>query len=126
MLVRNWRMAVGGPLWEFPAGKLEPGEPPERAAARELREETGCRATQLTSLGTFYTSPGFADECMHVFEAMASPEGAPTPEPGEEVEPEPFTEAEIDSMIQEGVLIDGKTLAAMTLWRARRHQERRR
>ena len=67
VMIRNFRVAVQKELWEFPAGKLESGEPPIQAAGRELEEETGYLATRIERLGDFYTSPGFADELMHVF-----------------------------------------------------------
>jgi ADP-ribose pyrophosphatase len=117
VLVRNWRIAVGGPLWEFPAGKREPGEPPPETAARELVEETGYSAETLTPIGTYYTSPGFADEFMHAYVATELTAGVPCPEPGEEVLAEAFTMEQIDIMIAEGMFIDGKSLAALFLWR---------
>ena len=117
VLVRNWRIAVGGPLWELPAGKREPGEPPIETAARELAEETGYSAGTLTAIGTYYTSPGFADELMHAYVATDMIAGSPCPEPGEEVVAEAFTMEQVDSMIADGTFIDGKSLAAILLWR---------
>ena len=67
LLVRQYRHPAGSVLLEVPAGTLEPGEAPERAAARELREETGFAAAELERLGGFYTAPGFCDEYIHVF-----------------------------------------------------------
>jgi len=121
VLVRNWRIAVGGPLWELPAGKREPGEQPAQTAARELREETGYTAETLTAIGTYYTSPGFADELMHAFAATELTGGVPSPEAGEELEVGLFTAGELDAMARRGVLRDGKSLAALHLWRL--HQE---
>src|SRR5687767_543767 len=68
-LVRNVRPNVGETLWEIPAGTLEPSEPVEMAAARELREETGYLAAQLEKLGEFFPSPGVLSERMHLFVA---------------------------------------------------------
>jgi ADP-ribose pyrophosphatase len=117
VLVRNWRIAVGGPLWELPAGKREPGEPPADTAARELTEETGYTAGAMRLLGSYYTSPGFADELMHAFVATDLVEGTASPEPGEEVSARAWTVAQIEAMIDEGGFIDGKSLAALFLWR---------
>ena len=69
VMIQNYRIAPDELLWEFPAGKLEPGEDPSHAAGRELEEETGYRAGTVRKLGEFYTSPGFTDELMRVFVA---------------------------------------------------------
>jgi ADP-ribose pyrophosphatase len=66
-LVHQFRHAAGGFLWEIPAGTLEPGEMPVACAARELREEAGLVAQELTPLGSILTAPGFCDERIHLF-----------------------------------------------------------
>jgi ADP-ribose pyrophosphatase len=66
-LVRQYRHAIRRYLLEFPAGGLEPGEEPLLSAQRELREEAGLDAGRWTPLGSFYSSPGFANEILHVF-----------------------------------------------------------
>src|SRR5437867_2464024 len=68
VLIRQYRHAAGGYIWELPAGILDaPDEPPERCAARELAEEAGVEAGELTHLGTIFTTPGFCDERIHLF-----------------------------------------------------------
>jgi ADP-ribose pyrophosphatase len=66
-LIRNWRIAAGKTLVELPAGTLEPPEPAEKTAERELIEETGYRAKRIQFLHTFYLSPGILDERMHLY-----------------------------------------------------------
>jgi ADP-ribose pyrophosphatase len=119
VLIRNWRVAVEEALWEFPAGTLEPGEPPLTTATRELTEETGYQAETVRSLGTFYTSPGFADERMHVFEATGLTPGSQQLEAHEEIEVQPRPVEDVMKMVEEGLLVDGKSIAALHLWRAR-------
>lgn len=116
LLIRNYRIAVNERLIELPAGKLEPDEQPLAAAARELIEETGYRAGELTPLGQFYTSPGFADELMHVFLATRLVHVGQQLEAGEDIELLPVPVDEVMMMIADGRIRDGKTIAALTLW----------
>ncbi|OIR61258.1 ADP-ribose pyrophosphatase [Bacillus sp. FMQ74] len=67
ILVKQFRKPLERTIVEIPAGKLEKGEEPEYTALRELEEETGYTAKKLTKITAFYTSPGFADEIVHVF-----------------------------------------------------------
>ncbi|MBO8176683.1 NUDIX hydrolase [Aeribacillus pallidus] len=67
VMVEQYRKALERTLIEIPAGKLEPGEEPEKTAIRELEEETGYTCEKMEHVISFYTSPGFADEIVHVF-----------------------------------------------------------
>ncbi|OAS87525.1 MULTISPECIES: NUDIX hydrolase [Metabacillus] len=67
LMVEQFRKPLGRTLVEIPAGKLEKGEQPESTAKRELEEETGYTCGNLQPLISFYTSPGFADELVHLF-----------------------------------------------------------
>lgn len=66
-LLRQYRHAVGGWLWELPAGKIDPGETPFSTARRELAEEAGLAARDWTALGHFYSSPGVFTEVIHLY-----------------------------------------------------------
>jgi 8-oxo-dGTP pyrophosphatase MutT (NUDIX family) len=66
-LLRQYRYAAGGWVWELPAGKLEPGEPPLRTAQRELTEEAGVTGREWQSLGDCLSSPGVFTERLHLF-----------------------------------------------------------
>ena len=66
-LLRQYRYVAGGWLWELPAGKLEPAEPPLATAQRELVEEAGVSARQWHSLGTCLSSPGVFSERLHLY-----------------------------------------------------------
>ncbi len=120
VLVKNRRVAVGQWLIEFCAGKLERGEDPAAAAARELEEETGFRAGNLVKLGNFFTSPGFADEIMHVFLATKLVEVGQRLEQGEELEVVVLEESELCAQMAAGEILDGKTLGAYLLWSMKR------
>jgi ADP-ribose pyrophosphatase len=67
VMVEQYRKALEKSIVEIPAGKLEPGEEPIITAARELEEETGYGCEELEHLISFYTSPGFADELVHLY-----------------------------------------------------------
>jgi len=112
LLVRQPRTAIGRELWEIPAGKLEPGEPPEEAARRELREETGLSAEALVPLGAIYPTPGYSNEVIHLFLAQGV---AGEPRAASEVSAVRFfTRGEVAALARAGEG-DGKTLAALAL-----------
>ncbi len=69
-LIRQFRHAAGGWIWELPAGKLEPDEPPQETARRELIEEAGCEARSWRSLGPYVSSPGVFTEIVHLYLAQ--------------------------------------------------------
>ena len=67
VLIKQFRHAAGGFIYEIPAGKLHPGEDPKDCAARELEEEIGYQAGKLELLSSIFTAPGFTDEVIHVY-----------------------------------------------------------
>jgi ADP-ribose pyrophosphatase len=69
LLIRQFRHAAGGEIWEVPAGKLD-GDAPDVCARKELEEEAGRRAGRLERLGSIWTTPGFTDEVIHLFAAF--------------------------------------------------------
>ena len=109
LLIRQYRYAADGFIYEIPAGRLEPGEPPEECARRELREETGCTAAHLEHLYTMFTTPGFTDEKIHLFAATGLERGESELEADEFVEVVPMATSAALRMIQDGTISDGKT-----------------
>src|SRR5215470_6988099 len=75
LLVRQYRLPAERYLWELPAGRLDPGETPLKAAKRELAEETGVKAREWSKLASFYVSPGYVQERMTIFTARGLSEG---------------------------------------------------
>lgn len=115
VLIRQYRYAAGGFVWEVPAGKLDPGESPERCAGRELEEETGYRAVRLVRLGAIHTTPGFTDEIIHLFIAKGLVRGESQPGEHEFIELHEIPLAHAIAMIVEGEITDAKTICALML-----------
>ncbi len=115
VLIRQYRWAAEGELWEVPAGRLDPGETPEACAARELEEETGWRAGRLLPLAPLWTTPGFTDERIHLFAATGLVPGQHRHEADEFLEVHELRWSRVMAMAAAGELRDAKTLAALFL-----------
>jgi ADP-ribose pyrophosphatase len=115
-LLRNRRPIVGATLWEIPAGTLEPNEPPEEAAVRELAEETGYTAGRWRKLSEFYPSPGVLSECTRLFLAQELTPGQMRLEKDEDLQPETVPWAEAVRWALDGTIRDAKSLVAILLW----------
>ena len=115
--VNQYRVGADRDLLELPAGVAEAGEPPEAAASREIREEIGMSAGQLKKLGAFYLAPGYSTEWMTVFLATGLQPGALPPDEDEFLQVVKLPAAEALRKIDDGSLLDGKTLAALSLAR---------
>jgi ADP-ribose pyrophosphatase len=113
LLIRQYRYATEGVIYEIPAGRLEPGEEPKACAIRELREETGYEARDVGFLTTFYTTPGFTDERIHIFIADAVNPGNRALESDEIVELCPVPLSEAIELIRTGGIVDGKTIIGL-------------
>ena len=109
LLIKQYRYAADGFLYELPAGRLDPGEDPLECARRELREETGCSADRVEYLFTMYTTPGFTDERIHLYMAMGLTQGETGHEADEFLTLEPVPLSKALEMIRDGVIQDGKT-----------------
>ena len=115
LLVRQYRHATGQDLLELPAGTLDDNEAPETCAAREIREETGMAAGNLTKLGEFYLAPGYSDEFMVVYLATELSDNPLNPDDDEFLSLESVPIAEAIRMAERGEIPDAKSLAALFL-----------
>lgn len=118
LLIRQYRYAADGYLYEVPAGRLDAGENPEQCAHRELREETGYTAERVERLFTMFTTPGFTDEKIHLFLATGLRTGDSEREADEFLELVPTRMSQALSMVEKGEIQDSKT--ALTLLYASR------
>ena len=118
LLIRQFRHATGGTIWEVPAGKLD-GDTPEICAARELEEEAGRRVGRLERLGAIWTTPGFTDEVIHLFAAFDLEPVPPRLEFHEVIEVIPTPIGEALELIWSGELCDAKSIVAL-IYAARR------
>lgn len=109
LLLRQYRYAADGYLYEIPAGRLDPGESPAACAARELKEETGCTAKKIEPLITMVTTPGFTDERIHLFIATDLTHGQAAREHDEFADVIVMRLSEALELIQRGEIPDGKT-----------------
>ncbi|MEI7844236.1 MAG: NUDIX hydrolase [Chloroflexota bacterium] len=116
--VRQYRHAAQVELLELPAGTLEVGEPPEEAAAREVREEVGMAAENLREIGSFYLAPGYSTELMHVFLATGLTHDPLDPDADEFLIIEKMTVEAAFHLAESGQMQDAKSLAALFLARA--------
>lgn len=119
LAIRQFRYVIGREIWEIPAGKIDPGEAPEAAAARELEEETGHRAGRLERILGFYPSPGILTEYMHVFVARDLVPTATNMDADEEIVTHVKSRDEIRAWLAAGEIQDAKSLIALTWWMAR-------
>lgn len=116
-LLRQFRHAVDGWIWELPAGKLEPAEPPLTSARRELMEEAGVSARSWQSLGIYVSSPGVFTEIVHLYLARGLDSVKMSREPSELIEVHWVDLKEACVRAEDGTINDGKT--ALGLLRAR-------
>ncbi len=113
IMVKQYRKAPEEILLELPAGKLEKGESPLECVKRELEEETGYRAHNIKKLFSFYTSPGYSNEILHLFIGEQLEFTSRNPDPGEFIERIIIKPEEIMDLIFDGKIKDSKTIIGL-------------
>jgi ADP-ribose pyrophosphatase len=113
LLIRQYRHAAGGFIYEIPAGKLDAGEEPRQCAAREVEEEIGFRAASLEPLVSFFTTPGFTDEVIHVFLATGLTPGTQQLDHDEVLEVVEMSLDDAMARIADGTIKDAKTIIGL-------------
>ena len=113
LLVRQFRYPYEKVLTEIPAGKLEYGEDPEKAALRELREETGAVPGKFRSLGELYPSPGYCGEIIRLYLAQELTFGETALDEDEFLDVERMPFGELTELVLQGEIRDAKTIAAV-------------
>ena len=113
LLIRQYRHATGSILLEIPAGGLNDAESPEKAAVRELEEETGFRAGKVVERAKFWTTPGFTTEFMHLFEATELVKTKTNPDEDEVIEVDVVHRDEALRMIEDGRIQDAKSILGL-------------
>lgn len=113
LLLRQYRYAAGGEIWEVPAGIIEPGESWEDCARRELEEEAGVKAGKLISLTTIHTTPGFTNEEIHLYAAFDLAPGRVRTDDDEFLQVVRLPLSRALAMVRTGEISDGKSLVAI-------------
>lgn len=113
ILIRQYRHATGKELLEIPAGTLHDGEDPLECAIRELEEETGYHAAKMSERCRFWTTPGFTNEFMHLYEATDLVKTQTNPDEDEVIEVDIVSRAEALRMIDDGRIQDAKSILGL-------------
>lgn len=115
ILIRQFRPAAAGMVWEIPAGRLEPDEDPVDCIRRELEEEIGYRSAVVEPLGSMLSAIGFCDERVYLYVAKGLTQVASSPEPDEFIEPVTMTMDAALRLLEQGEIVDAKTQLALLL-----------
>jgi ADP-ribose pyrophosphatase len=113
LMIRQYRHATRQFLWELVAGRIDAGENPRKAAARELIEETGYRAKSFKLFLDMFPTPGFLEERMYILLAEGLTPGEAQPEEDEKITSRAYTQKELEQMMQQGKLRDAKSIAGL-------------
>jgi ADP-ribose pyrophosphatase len=120
VMVQQYRYPVQERTWELPAGKLGRGENPDRCVRRELQEETGYRAGRIKRLMSYWPTPAFANEVIHLYIATGLKRGRANPDDDEFLGTKAWKESDLMRAVWNGGIRDSKTLVGLFAYRLRR------
>lgn len=124
ILLKQFRYPVGQVFIEVPAGKIDPNEPPDLTATRELEEEAGVVGDELHYVGHFYPGIGYSDEIIHIYAVTGIKEVSTNSDEDEFVEPFRIRFEEAVDWVHKGIINDGKTVICLMRtwhwWQSRR------
>jgi ADP-ribose pyrophosphatase len=118
ILVCQYRYPVGKLTWEIPAGKLDKNEKPDLCVRRELEEETGFKAKKIKKLISYWPTPAFANEVLHVYAAFGLMQSVKSPDEDEFIDHKIFSFKEALKLVETGKIMDSKTIIALLYWKA--------
>lgn len=115
LLIRQYRPVVDKYIWEIPAGTLKRRESPLECAKRELAEEIGYKAGSIKYIAHIYTTPGFTNECIHIYKATRLKKVNVKPDVDEILRVKSFAVSKIRRMFKRNRIIDAKTIAGLAM-----------
>ena len=115
-LVKQYRYPVKEITLEVPAGKIDPKESPLACVKRELKEETGFTAKKIIKLTTFWTTPAFADEVLHIYAAFGLSKATASPDEDEFISYQAVPFKKLLKLVHTGKVKDSKTIIAALYW----------
>lgn len=119
LIERQFRYPYGEDILEIPAGKADPKEDPMETVKRELAEETGYTASSWLHLGDMYPSCAYTDEVIHIYLAQGLKPGNRHLDEGESLDYRFIEMTDLKTMVKDGLIKDGKTLAALAFYQAK-------
>ena len=123
VLVSQYRYPVGKLTWEIPAGKIDKNEKLLNCVKRELEEETGFRAKKIQKIVSYWPTPAFSNEVLHVYAAFDLVEATKAPDEDEFIEHKIFSFKEALKLVKNGKIMDSKTIIALLYWESLRGQD---
>jgi ADP-ribose pyrophosphatase len=117
VVIRQYRPVINRWIWELPAGSLDADESRDAAVVRECEEEIGLTPRRITRLASWFPTPGFCDELMHFYLCtdLVAPAGPVAQDADEQIEPATVSLSELRAMIDDGRVVDMKTVVALWL-----------
>lgn len=117
VMVRQFRYPINKVTYEIPAGKLSKGEKPLNCLKRELAEETGYSARRIKHLVSYWPTPAFSNEIIHIYTASQLTQGKPHPDEDEFISTKHVKISQALKWIRDGQIKDSKTMIALFAWK---------